>query len=62
MLPKYLSAGCRITVERRYSDINPIIVISPAGELIGYRLQEQKGVKQDGGRTHPGHSGNEKSA
>ena len=47
MLPKYLSAGCGITVERRYSDINPIIVISPAGEVIGYRLQEQKGVKQD---------------
>ena len=39
MLPKYLSAGCGITVERRYSDINPIIVISPAGEVIGYRLQ-----------------------
>ena len=38
MLPKYLSAGCGIAVERRYHNINPVIVISPAGELIGYRL------------------------
>lgn len=42
MLPKYLSAGCGITVERRYSDINPIIVISPAGELIGFRASDKK--------------------
>ena len=62
MLPKYLSAGCGITVERRYSDINPIIVISPAGEVIGYRLQGEKGCEQIGCRTHPGRSGNEKSA
>lgn len=61
MLPKYLSAGCGITVERRYSDINPIIVISPAGEVIGYRLQEQKGVKQDGCRTIPATPGTRKA-
>ena len=62
MLPKYLSAGCGITVERRYHNINPIIVISPAGELIGFRAQDGKEVKQDGCATHPGRSGNEKSA
>lgn len=42
MLPKYLSAGCGITVERRYHNINPIIVISPAGELIGFRASDKK--------------------
>lgn len=62
MLPKYLSAGCGITVERRYSDVNPIIVISPAGELIGFRAQDGKEVKQDGCATHPGHAGSKKSA
>ena len=62
MLPKYLSAGCGITVERRYSDINPIIVISPAGEVIGYRLQEQKGCEQFGRNPQPGHPGSKKSA
>lgn len=62
MLPKYLSAGCGITVERRYSDINPIIVISPAGELIGYRLPDAKGCEQRGRSSQPGRSGNGKSA
>lgn len=62
MLPKYLSAGCGITVERRYSDVNPIIVISPAGELIGYRLPDEKGCEQLGHNPKPGRSGNEKSA
>lgn len=62
MLPKYLSAGCGITVERRYSDINPIIVISPAGEVIGYRLQGEKGCEQIGRNPKPDRSGNEKSA
>lgn len=62
MLPKYLSAGCGIAVERRYHNVNPIIVISSAGELIGYRLPDEKGVKQDGCRTHPGRSGSKKSA
>lgn len=62
MLPKYLSAGCGITVERRYSDINPIIVISPAGELIGYRLQGEKGCEQIGRNLKPGHTGSKKSA
>lgn len=42
MLPKYLSAGCGVTVERRYHNINPIIVISPAGELIGFRASDNK--------------------
>lgn len=42
MLPKYLSAGCGITVERRYSDVNPVIIISPAGELIGFRVDDKK--------------------
>ena len=42
MLPKYLSAGCGIAVERRYHNINPIIVISPAGELIGFRTSDKK--------------------
>lgn len=62
MLPKYLSAGCGITVERRYHNVNPIIVISPAGELIGFRAQDGKEVKQDGGATHPGHAESKKSA
>ena len=62
MLPKYLSAGCGITVERRYHNINPIIVISPAGELIGYRLQDAKGRKQLGHDFKPGHTGSKKSA
>ena len=42
MLPKYLSSGCGITVDRRYHNINPIIVISPAGELIGFRTSDKK--------------------
>lgn len=62
MLPKYLSAGCGITVERRYSDVNPIIVISPAGELIGYRLPDEKGCEQFGRNPQPGHTGSKKSA
>lgn len=62
MSPKYLSAGCGITVERRYSDINPIIVISPAGEVIGYRLQGEKGCEQIGRNSQSGHTGNKKSA
>lgn len=62
MLPKYLTAGCGITVERRYHKVNPILVISPAGELIGYRLLDEKEVKQDGHTTHPGHTGSKKSA
>lgn len=62
MLPKYLSAGCGITVERRYSDINPIIVISPAGEVIGYRLPDEKGCEQLGRNPQSGHTGSKKSA
>lgn len=62
MLPKYLSAGCGITVERRYSDVNPIIVISPAGELIGFRAQDEKGCEQIGRQLQPGHTGDKKSA
>ena len=62
MLPKYLSAGCGITVERRYSDINPIIVISPAGEVIGYRLPAEEGCEQLGRNHKPGHTGSKKSA
>lgn len=62
MLPKYLSAGCGITVERRYHNINPIIIISPAGELIGYRLQDAKEREQLGHDFNPGHTGSKKSA
>lgn len=62
MLPKYLSAGCGITVERRYHNINPIIIISPAGELIGYRIQDAKGCEQRGRSSQPGHTGSKKSA
>lgn len=62
MLPKYLSAGCGITVERRYHNINPIIIISPAGELIGYRIQDAKGCEQRGRNPKPGHTGSKKSA
>lgn len=42
MLPRYLSAGCGITVERRYHGVNPILIISPAGELIGFRVDDKK--------------------
>lgn len=62
MLPKYLSAGCGITVERRYHGVNPILVISPAGELIGYRLPDEEGREQLGHDFKPGHTGSKKSA
>lgn len=48
MLPKYLSAGCGITVERHYHGVNPILVISPAGELIGFRNSD----KEEGGKKN----------
>ena len=62
MLPKYLSAGCGITVERRYHGVNPILVISPAGELVGYRLPDEKGREQIGRNPKPGHTGSKQSA
>lgn len=62
MLPKYLSAGCGITVERRYHGVNPILVISPTGELIGYRLPDEKGCEQIGRNPQPGYTRNKKGA
>ena len=62
MLPKYLSAGCGITVERHYHGVNPILVISPTGELIGYRLPDKKGCEQLGRNPQSGHTGSKKSA
>lgn len=43
MLPKYLSAGCGITVDRRYHAVNPILVFSRDGRFIRAEYPHGKG-------------------
>lgn len=43
MLPKYLTAGCGIIVDRRYHDVNPILVFSRDGRFIRAEYPNGKG-------------------
>lgn len=43
MLPKYLSSGCGITVDRRYHAVNPILVFSREGRFLRAEYPNGKG-------------------
>lgn len=43
VLPKYLSSGCGIKVDRRYHAVNPILVFSRDGRFLRAEYPHGKG-------------------